>query len=239
MYDPYSNSQNGNILFLILLAIVLFAALNYAVSSSMRGGGKDGSSESAEAAASDILGWFAQLDNAVMRMIVVNNIPLERIDFNDPNNLRNDGPYPFNNTNCSTTSCEVFSVEGGGVAPRNFYDTAGDKNATIGATSSLPGHKSFTMTNTVNIGSPLPDISVRINTIKKEVCNAVNRRMGIPEDLSNSGQSGVIVQYQGNLTQITNALNSTTAYTWTAPELAGKHTFCVGGSSIYHVVVER
>lgn len=47
--------QRGNVLFLILLAVVLFAALNYAVTSSMSGGGKNASDERYRLLASQLI----------------------------------------------------------------------------------------------------------------------------------------------------------------------------------------
>ena len=74
--------SRGNILFLILLAVVLFAALSYAVTAAMRGGGtKSAGSESAELAAAEILQWFTAVDNAVMRMNLVGGIAYEDISF--------------------------------------------------------------------------------------------------------------------------------------------------------------
>lgn len=63
-------SQRGNILFLILLAVILFAALSYAVTSSMRGGGNNAAKESAQTEASHILNYFTQIDTAVQRMMM-------------------------------------------------------------------------------------------------------------------------------------------------------------------------
>ena len=235
------NTQSGNVLFLILIAVALFAALAYAVTKS-QGSGKNVTEESADAAAADILSWFSQLDAGVMRMRVINNIDVEKLDFNDPGNMLADEvtSYPYDNGNCTDPSCEIFSAQGGGVAPRKFL-SAISKLVTPAPTASKAGHWSVSTTNTAGIGSSLPDISIRINFVSKEICSAINRRLGIPETFT-SGQSGVIVQYQGNLTQIRNALASASAYTWTAPEVYGKPTFCLNSTtygSIWHVVAER
>ncbi|GBH32909.1 hypothetical protein, partial [Sphingobium xenophagum] len=63
----HTRSQRGNVLFLILLGVALFAALNYAVTSSMRGEGKSGSSESYELAVTQILQWATTLQHTVAR----------------------------------------------------------------------------------------------------------------------------------------------------------------------------
>ena len=65
--------QRGNILFLILLAVVLFAALSYAVTS-QRDGGKNASGESAKSHASALLQYAALVENTVHRMVMVGGI---------------------------------------------------------------------------------------------------------------------------------------------------------------------
>ena len=62
------NSSRGNVLFLILIAVALFAALSYAVTSSSRGGGSNASSEKGVIGAGEIMDLFASYDAAVMRL---------------------------------------------------------------------------------------------------------------------------------------------------------------------------
>src|SRR5690606_535896 len=102
-------TERGNILFLILLAVILFAALSYAVTSSMRGGGKDASEESLQLAASDMLQWLASLDAAVMRMHLGGGYAYEDISFRYER-LNYDGgtvPAAFNNSRCTTNTCRI------------------------------------------------------------------------------------------------------------------------------------
>jgi len=73
----------GNILFLILLAVVLFAALSYAVTSSMRGGGRDASSENLQAGAAAISQYVALLRIEVQRLMLMNDCKVENIDWRD------------------------------------------------------------------------------------------------------------------------------------------------------------
>ena len=68
-------TQRGNILFLILLAVVLFAALSYAVTQGMRGGGKDAGPEKFKTLASQILQNVSLMENTMMRAMTVNGVP--------------------------------------------------------------------------------------------------------------------------------------------------------------------
>lgn len=64
-------NQNGNVLFLILIAVVLFSALAFAVTRSSRTSG-DANSEIAKLGASAAYDLFAQIDSAFTRLQVVN-----------------------------------------------------------------------------------------------------------------------------------------------------------------------
>lgn len=61
-------SNSGNVLFLILIAVALFAALSYAVTSSSRGGGIDAKKDSSELIASEIMNYVSSLEQAVTRL---------------------------------------------------------------------------------------------------------------------------------------------------------------------------
>ncbi len=114
-------TQAGNILFLILLAVVLFAALASAVTSSLRGGGKSMSSENADLAASSIVNFLKQVDSALLRMQLIDDIKPENISF-EYRNKRVDGISQTNyvNNRCSSDDCRVFSASGGGATPTTF-----------------------------------------------------------------------------------------------------------------------
>lgn len=104
--------RRGNILFLILLAVVLFAALAYAVTSSMRGGGKDVSDEKMQAMSSSIMQYGNLLANAIGRMMLVNDCKDTQISFELPSGAN---PNPS-----APATCKVFDPEGGGMT----YQTA-------------------------------------------------------------------------------------------------------------------
>lgn len=61
--------------------MILFAALSYAVTQSLRGGGNDASEESVRVQAASIIQFLDQLDIAVLRMQMSKNIPIANISF--------------------------------------------------------------------------------------------------------------------------------------------------------------
>lgn len=69
MRKPGSHArQAGNALFLILLAIVMFVALNIAVTQSMRGDGKNATSEKTQLTQAVIDGYTTNIQNGALRL---------------------------------------------------------------------------------------------------------------------------------------------------------------------------
>lgn len=75
------SSQRGNALFLILIAVALFAALSYAVTSSGRSGGSEISREKTILAASQAIEYGGLLQSAIDRLRVVNRCTDNQISF--------------------------------------------------------------------------------------------------------------------------------------------------------------
>lgn len=102
--------QRGNILFLILLAVVLFAALAYAVTSSMRGGGKDASSEEGELWVSQIFQQATTLEQTVNRLTLngCKDTQLNFVNSATGTTLYSNPSAPANG------SCNVYEAAGGG-----------------------------------------------------------------------------------------------------------------------------
>lgn len=74
-------SEQGHVLFLILIFAVLFAALTYAVTRTARVGGGETESEKAELLAAQTVQYTAHIRKAVMTMTIGNDVPLEELNF--------------------------------------------------------------------------------------------------------------------------------------------------------------
>lgn len=75
-------SESGNVLFLILIAVALFAALSYAVTQSSRSGGGD-TGEKTLVSSSQITQYPASVRTSIVRMVIA-GVSVEDILFDDP-----------------------------------------------------------------------------------------------------------------------------------------------------------
>ncbi len=181
-------TQRGNILFLILLAIILFVALSYAVTSGMRGGGNNANAESNQAAVADIANFLVATENAVNRMRTVKDLKPEAISFeymyqqyNGTKNLN------FVNANCTSDDCRLFKPSGGGIEPRTFEKYALPDPPGITASNIKPGYFAIILMQFPYAGTDANDIVLQIAFIRQEICQEYNNRMGIAANPSLTG----------------------------------------------------
>lgn len=105
-------NQKGNILFLILIAVALFAALSYAVTGSSRNSGASIQRDKAKLIASQFLQYGTQLENAVNRLMLINRCTDTQLSFERSPFDGSDGA--FYNANAPTDfRCHVFHPNGG------------------------------------------------------------------------------------------------------------------------------
>lgn len=118
------NTQKGNVLFLILIAVALFAALSYAVTSSTRNSGGDITKEKTALAIGGIEDLASHLSMTLMRKRISENIQEYEMNYEDK--FSNSA----HNYACVTLACDLFNAAGGGVSngfslPAEFVGTAG------------------------------------------------------------------------------------------------------------------
>lgn len=238
--------EKGNILFLILLAVALFAVLAYAVTSSMRGGGNDVSKEQAKSNAAAILGYFSLVENTVQRMVLTGVKP-EHLDF-----FTGGAPLAYGaaNANCASDDCRVFRQANAMPAPKTAYDRSLPYNAIWLHTPDKDGVFFSILISVKNVGTPLADIVIGYKALNKETCDQINILSGLynqgeamtdpAETLGGLGTH--YVDFFGNIdpfpTLPANQFGSID------PRIAGKSTFCIlrsgtSGYYAYHVVYPR
>lgn len=162
-----SNNENGNVLFLILIAVVLFAALSYAVTQSSRTGGGDAGKETNLISSAEISQYPAAVKTAIVRMII-NGTTYEELKFNPPSQF---GAL-------ATTSDGVFHPDGGAAAYTNA-------SADV-MTSNSPGtwyfNPNFEVQNigTTSAASPAGNEFIAfLPGVKTAICRKVNEEVGI------------------------------------------------------------
>lgn len=157
--------QSGNVLFLILIAVALFAALSFAVTQSTRGGG-DANKEQAGLKASQLVDYAGKLQAAGMRLKITGNCPptkmsFEKSPYTDTNPFTE---YP-NATAPADKSCHYFHPNGGGVSPMKLNDIGAAKMVYTGScnVANLPKHIVF------GIGG---------GDLNYDICKSINKSLG-------------------------------------------------------------
>ncbi|MAM34830.1 MAG: hypothetical protein CMH28_07125 [Micavibrio sp.] len=116
-YDKVS--ERGNVLFLILIAVVLFAALSYAVTRSTQSSGNI-NEEEASLAASQITQYATLINQSVIRLKAISGCSDTDISFHYDSNgngtLETDGSDNYYNNTVTNNDCYVFHPDGAGLA---------------------------------------------------------------------------------------------------------------------------
>jgi len=114
-------TQRGNVLFLILIAVALFAALSFAVTSSMRGGG-EASEDTSLLETTPLVQYATQMKYTVDKLMLLNGCDETELSFHTTSWPPNTSGYPgggasdYINPNApSDNSCHVFHEDGGGL----------------------------------------------------------------------------------------------------------------------------
>lgn len=155
-------NQQGNVLVIILIAVILLAALSFAVSKGGQGGaGKSLLSEGdAKIATTQILKYAASVENTIKKLQLVNNCSEAQINF-DANGL----PWHDNTDAPADKSCDVFAVEGGGLTAPLQEPIAGGFSGAIGIEGF--GTDKAELIYRKHLGNNLT------------LCNAINKELGI------------------------------------------------------------
>ncbi len=223
-------SEKGNVLFLILIAVALFAALSYAVTQSTRSGGGDASKETNLVNAAGITQYPASVKTAITRMVVSNATDPDSLLFNPPSTFS-----AFTTTYPATNG--VFHPTGGGAT---YADAPASVMQSNGAgTWHFNGENQFTNIGTSGaMSTSNADVSAFLSGVKKAVCDSIHTKLGIP--LTYATLTGIDLSSDMNVADPNiDAGGGTIAST----ELTGQPQGCfqqpANNYVYYHVLVER
>lgn len=224
------NTQSGNVLFYILIAVMLLAALAYAVAQGGRGSTNNVSAEKARLFATEILGYGDVVANAAGQL-GLRGYSDTQISF------ENSIIAGYENANCTEDACRIFALDGGGVnymKPNDeWLDTAQSGQSRYGELY-IHGRS-----NVEDVGTGDDDLILFVPYLKKEVCVAVNKLLGIvpaSRDVprETNGPFATNVKFDGVYVQVADRKVSGDGTTGEPEILFGKQAGCTessGGAS--------
>lgn len=127
-------SEQGNVLFLILIAVALFAALSYAVTQSTRSGGGSADREKSILSGASMTQYPSGLRTSVIRMILAGT-DVSALKFNSPSN-------DFDSLGAGSPATYVFHPRGGAAlyqtAPNDLMQSGGQGTWYFNANFNVP-----------------------------------------------------------------------------------------------------
>jgi len=244
-------NEKGNALFLILIAVALFAALSYAVTQSGRsGGGVD--REQVILKASQVTQYAANIEQAITRMRVINGCADTDISF------ANSTIAGYEHTPVQPSECRVFEVDGGGLSydrpQTSWLDTTESAESLYGYYHLSGRSCLFEMPNDGascwSDGLDNEELFLSIHYIDKDICMEINDNFGItnpsgdaPEDIGCAVSSGKFKGIYGEATGVNTTLDpATDAFSGKFSGCYKAKAGCVGvptGYHFYHVLIAR
>jgi hypothetical protein len=171
-FNKYKCSTRGNALFLILIAVALFAALSYAITQSGRGGGSI-DNEQSMIDASNMVQYAGQLRQAVTRLKVIGGCSDTQLNFAS---ARWGTPASYVNAAApSDGSCDIFGANGGGVSWQAPPASTGATEYAVNGGITIYGVG--TSVSDTDEGSK--DLALYAWVRNKATCVQINNRMGI------------------------------------------------------------
>lgn len=177
--------ERGNVLFVILIAVVLFAALSYAVTQSSRGGGS-ADFEVNKIAASRVIQNALSFRADIERWRILNGVSAADMDFCD-NSLPATLPDSCSIISalvCSSGSYCVFSSDGGGISmplPINELNPSSWMIYEVSASRVV-----------TDVGTSSPDVYMTYNIgLNDDVCKDINDGLGLGRVLLTDLDAGV------------------------------------------------
>jgi hypothetical protein len=173
--------ESGNVLFYILLAVVLFAALSFAVARIMQSGSGNPNREVGQLHSSDLIQYADGLKRAVQTMRI-RSVEDGDFSFETPD-LAGYAPH----ASCSADSCRIFKPAGGGMnympPPDDWLDPAGDGQP-LYREWFFPAGVCVQGVGTGGAGCDTDgedneELVVILPWVKRELCIMINERLGV------------------------------------------------------------
>lgn len=165
-----AQKEAGNALFLILIAVVLFAALAYAIT---QFSGKSGNGrEQGPLASTGVTQYSSAIRTGVTRMLL-RDIPIDEIDFTMP------PEGGFQGLSDEQARKMVFHPAGGGVsyAPIDPSIVSTVLTSSESFNSKQNGNWHFVRIKVMGIGTDASELVAALDDVKQSVCLGINRQI--------------------------------------------------------------
>lgn len=225
------DSQSGNVLWFILLAVALLGFLTLVVSRIGSSVEQSGNVEMTRIKASALMRYMASIETSVSKMLA-QGISENDLDFAAIN-------AGHNNPNCTQTQCEVFHVEGGGMSFRKPSEILGDTSITDNWVVSS-GNRIYNIGCNDNT-EECTDLLLLMPHVPKSVCLQINAIAHITNPSGDAPRQNEIYQgtgFDGTYTPLSGSYIGGTNAVNESPQVAGKPAGCVyefgGGQNTYY-----
>lgn len=174
--DHSQNPEQGNVLFLILIAVALFAALSFAATQTLRNTPADGAKDSEKIRAAELTQYPTFIGEALMRMRV-GGISEEILCF-DSDNWDDDD---YNHAGCNDPKNNVFMRAGGGASWMEPADGANQgEDWYITGQTCIVGVGTYQGDDCNSDGdSSSEEIVMFLPNINRSLCLELNEKLGI------------------------------------------------------------
>lgn len=182
-----NTAERGNVLFYILIAVALLAALIFAVAQSGRGNIQQVSEEKARLFATEIIQNTGTMANGVAQLRL-RGVRDTEIDFDNP-------VVSYPNANCVDNTCKLFHPGGAGLTystpDMQWLDETAAAATSFGTVGGLIGQWYFPYNTCVwQVGTggdnchadtgDVTELMVWLPWVRREVCIQINELLGIP-----------------------------------------------------------
>ncbi len=230
--------QRGSALFMILMAVALFAALAFTFSRGLQQGSENLSERQADLAATDILGFASKAERTTGSMLQVRGRSEVDLNFEGLDGI-------YTNTYCSAEACKFFSSSGGGVIPvypmKRWLDPAQNSESYYGSwyvtarfcVQDVGPSSSCT-------GSDGTDLLLILPYLQKRLCEKLNMKLGIDSPVP-------VIAAPGSIDaggKFNGSFNPGSQVVWNDAALNGRSVGCFFDSSLsthhfYQVLIPR
>lgn len=168
------HTESGNVLFYILIAVALLAALSFAVSDSNRGSVQTLSDDRARLYATELIENANILSSAVSQLRL-RSVELDQLCFDHPNFAPND----YNHAGCADTFNQLYDLNGAGITWTNVSAELGDTSAGADNLFHYYGDNEIEGIGTTCGNAGCSDLILLVDELQLSVCQQINTLLNI------------------------------------------------------------